>query len=219
MKGKLLHAMLILAILLGAGVTWAVAQNETETYYACVNNSSGAMKIVSASANCHKNEYKIEWNNVGPTGAQGPQGPEGPQGAQGPVGPATATLAFNPFPTFSDVTLMNITINGGDVTGPVLAGTNVQVELDYSIVQPDWCPACVQQIVFGISSQDKPSVCVFTGFGPAAGHASFTLTVPAAPGTEYIALERAMMYSCEQALGWQWPTPTLHQYIGVIAIH
>jgi Collagen triple helix repeat (20 copies) len=69
------------------------------TYYGCVNNSSGDIRIVSKSTVCKSTEHKISWNQVGPkgpkgnTGAQGPQGPQGPKGAtgaQGPQGPQGA---------------------------------------------------------------------------------------------------------------------------------
>src|SRR5450631_191025 len=58
-------------------------QPQVTTYYACINNSTGAIRIVSKSTVCMSAEHKINWNQVGP---QGPQGPKGPQGATGPRG-------------------------------------------------------------------------------------------------------------------------------------
>jgi hypothetical protein len=69
------------------------------TYYGCVNNSTGDIRIVSNSTVCKSTEHKINWNQVGPKGpkgntgaqgAQGPQGPQGPKGATGPQGPQGA---------------------------------------------------------------------------------------------------------------------------------
>jgi Collagen triple helix repeat (20 copies) len=66
------------------------------TFYGCVNNSTGAIRIVTKSTTCKSSEHKIHWDQVGPQGpkgprgAQGPQGPKGPQGAQGPQGPQGA---------------------------------------------------------------------------------------------------------------------------------
>lgn len=225
MKTKYFISGGLLLLLLALGVSWALAQSESVVYYACVNNSSGTIKMVSEGEECHKNDILVQWNQVGPQGPQGPQGEPGPagepgpQGPQGPQGPATATLAFGPIPTWSEVTLSNIKINGGSITAPVVTTGSVQVELDYSIVQPGWCPGCIQQIVLGFASLDKPSVCIYSGWGASSGHASFTLTAPPAPGTQYIAFERSMMYTCDQALTWQWPTPKPNQYIGVVAIH
>jgi len=67
-----------------------------ETYYACVNNGSGTIKVVSGAADCNNGDYFIEWNAQGPPGEIGPAGPQGergeigmtgPQGEPGPVGP------------------------------------------------------------------------------------------------------------------------------------
>ena len=127
------YVLVIVVILAGTGARLAIGQTETQTYYACANARSGEMKIVEADTACPDNEYKIEWNNLGP---EEPQGPAGVDGPQGPVGPAT-------------------------------------------------------------------------------GQASFTLTVPTTPGSEYIVFERSMRYYCEQALDWDWPAPGPSQYIGV----
>lgn len=249
MKAKYFISGGLLVLLLALGVSWALAQSEGVVYYACVNNSSGTIKMVGDGEACHNNEMLIQWNQVGPQGPQGPQGepgpageagPQGPQGepgpqgppgpqgepgapgpegAQGPAGPANATLAFGPIPTWAEVTLSNVKINGGSITAPVAAGGTIQVELDYSIVQPSSCPGCIQQIVLGFASLDKPAVCIFSGWGASSGHASFTIPAPSTPGMEYIAFERSWMYTCAQALSWQWPTPAPNQYIGVVAIH
>ena len=72
-------------------------QPQVTTYYACINNSTGAIRIVSKSTESMSAEHKINWNQVGPQGIQGPkgpqgaQGPQGPQGAQGPQGPQGPT--------------------------------------------------------------------------------------------------------------------------------
>jgi hypothetical protein len=157
----------------------------------------------------------------GPQGDPGPQGEQGPMGEtgpQGPVGPSTATMAFNPVPTSGDVTVSNITVNGGEVTGPVAAGATISIELDYSIVQPSWCPTCIQQIVFGLANLEYPTECIYTGIGPASGHTSFTLTAPSTPGTYYLAFHRVLHYSCTGALSWTW-SPGLTEWFGVLAVH
>ncbi len=57
------------------------------TFYGCVNNSTGAIRIVQSFTSCKSTEHKIHWNQVGPKGPQGPRGPQGPKGATGPQGP------------------------------------------------------------------------------------------------------------------------------------
>jgi hypothetical protein len=56
------------------------------TFYGCVNNTTGAIRIVSSSTVCKSTEHKIHWNQVGPKGPPGPQGRQGPAGPQGPPG-------------------------------------------------------------------------------------------------------------------------------------
>ena len=236
MKQKFIFSAGLLVLLVALAASLAIAASDNVTYYACVNKSSGTIQMVNEGEDCSKNEMQIHWNQIGPQGPQGEQGPVGPQGPagpqgeqglvgpqglvgeQGPVGPATATMAFDLVPIWADVTITNVTINGGSITAPVVPGSPIQVDLDYSIVQPDWCPACIQQIVVGFASLDMPTVCIFSGWGPSSGHASFTLTVPETPGTEFIAFNRHMNYSCADALATPWPMAP-HQYIGVVAIH
>ena len=62
-------------------------QPQVTTYYGCVNNSTGAIRIVNKTTVCKSTEHKINWNEVGPEGPRGPKGAQGPQGLQGPQGP------------------------------------------------------------------------------------------------------------------------------------
>lgn len=85
-------AALVTGLAVGAG-SIAVADGDDVIYHACVNNSSGTIKIVTATGACAGNEQRIVWNQTGPTGPAGPQGLPGPAGADGvdgatgPVGP------------------------------------------------------------------------------------------------------------------------------------
>ncbi len=63
-----------LAIAAAVGPAMAVETSNPVTYDACVTNSTGVIKIVSASAKCGKGEHKISWNKVGPAGQPGPAG-------------------------------------------------------------------------------------------------------------------------------------------------
>jgi Collagen triple helix repeat (20 copies) len=68
----------------------------TVTYYACINNSTGAIRIVSQSTVCNAGEHKIQWDQTGPQGPKGPQGAKGATGAQGPKGATGATGTQGP---------------------------------------------------------------------------------------------------------------------------
>ena len=76
-------------------VTLALApiSADAQQIFACVNNNSGAVRIVAQGVACRTPESLVTWNVVGPQGPPGPAGPAGalgPPGLQGPAGPAGA---------------------------------------------------------------------------------------------------------------------------------
>lgn len=76
-------------------VTLALApiSADAQQIFACVNATSGAVRIVAQGAACRTPETLVTWNVVGPQGPPGPAGPAGalgPPGPQGPAGPAGA---------------------------------------------------------------------------------------------------------------------------------
>jgi hypothetical protein len=73
--------------LVAAFVPAAVAtQAAAATIHACVKSESGATRIVSAKAKCHKSEHKLSWNTSGPKGPAGANGASGASGAEGKAG-------------------------------------------------------------------------------------------------------------------------------------
>jgi hypothetical protein len=85
MKAKVFWIGGVVVLLLAAGVTIARA-NSGEIYYACVNNSSGTIHMISEGESCSNNEVLVMWNQVGPQGPPGPQGDVGPAGPKGDTG-------------------------------------------------------------------------------------------------------------------------------------
>ena len=71
-------------------VTLALApiSADTQQIFACVNNNSGAVRIVAQGAACRTPESLVTWNVVGPQGPPSPAGPAGAQGSAGQQGPA-----------------------------------------------------------------------------------------------------------------------------------
>ena len=81
-------AILVSLFLVG---TAAMAAPVSTNVSACVNNSTGAVRIVASTSLCVAGETGMSWALVGPTVSTGPAGatgPQGPAGATGPSGPA-----------------------------------------------------------------------------------------------------------------------------------
>lgn len=87
--------IVLTVLLLQATIASASSAPQASTiYYACVNNTSGAVTIVSQSTKCPAGTHKIHWNQKGPIGPQGPQGIQGVQGIQGPQGPSGVSQGY-----------------------------------------------------------------------------------------------------------------------------
>jgi len=89
------------------------------TFYGCVNNSTGAIRIVSSGTTCKSSEHKIHWNQVGPQGPKGAQGPPGVQGPPGPQGPPGISLGYAAISAIGTF----VPINAG-LPGNLIAQTN-----------------------------------------------------------------------------------------------
>lgn len=77
----------------GASVSLAVYISahggDTSRIHGCVDNRTGALRIVGANQNCSAGkETPLDWSIAGPAGPQGVQGPAGPQGRRVLPGPS-----------------------------------------------------------------------------------------------------------------------------------
>jgi hypothetical protein len=93
------------ALIAGAVPAIAAATTSTVTYFACVTNSTGAIRIVGKATGCGTGQHKISWNNSGPKGAPGQRGPAGvvtgfvdTSDAAQQVGGIASTVATLPLP-------------------------------------------------------------------------------------------------------------------------
>ena len=66
--------------------TTAMAGPVLSNVLACVNSSTGAVRIVTSTSLCVSGEIGISWAVTGAAGPTGPQGPAGATGTQGPIG-------------------------------------------------------------------------------------------------------------------------------------
>ncbi|MGH9604587.1 MAG: hypothetical protein ACRD3N_02690 [Terracidiphilus sp.] len=73
--------------------TVAMAGPTTATIDSCVDNTTGAVRIVASSAACNAGEHFVTWAAVGPAGVTGATGAQGPIGPAGPAGLTGATGA------------------------------------------------------------------------------------------------------------------------------
>ena len=66
---RIVVLVLVAALLLVGGSTWVFAHGgDVNLIHACVNNSSGTLKIVGPNASCKNNETALDWGIVGPAG-------------------------------------------------------------------------------------------------------------------------------------------------------
>jgi hypothetical protein len=70
--------------------TAAMAAPVSTNISACVNSTTGAVRIVASTSLCAGGETGMSWALVGPVGPTGPQGPAGANGPSGPAGPTGA---------------------------------------------------------------------------------------------------------------------------------
>src|SRR5258706_9874951 len=85
--------MTLVIALVGTTTIGFAAATTAGVINACVNNSSGTIKIVSPSDTCPTNWTALSWadqGSAGATGATGATGPTGPAGVTGATGPAGA---------------------------------------------------------------------------------------------------------------------------------
>ncbi|NIK61010.1 collagen-like triple helix repeat-containing protein [Kribbella shirazensis] len=80
------------ALVIGLGsllvMSTAAADTPADRIEACVQEATGAVRVVPAGQECRASETRLTWNRTGPAGPQGPAGPAGAQGEVGPQGPA-----------------------------------------------------------------------------------------------------------------------------------
>ncbi len=132
---KRFNSMLVLlafiAGFLGGQVGIASAHGgDTSLVHACVANTGGLVRIVSATRNCPFGYSARHWSITGPQGPQGDPGPQGPQGEMGPQGPQGPAGAGNipPFFVCPNCNLGGLparALEGMDLTGAYLPGANL----------------------------------------------------------------------------------------------
>ena len=84
MRGKVLLALAVAVVATVGGATYAIAASSGgQTYYGCVSNADGKLRVVTSADACKSNEAAISWNSEGPAGAAGAPGAPGAPGKDG----------------------------------------------------------------------------------------------------------------------------------------
>lgn len=177
LKGSKTRVLGVLALfVLVVVLTAAAFPNDTQpspqskvTYYACVNNTSGAITIVSQSTKCPTGSHKIQWNQQGPIGPQGVQGVQDPTGPQGPQGPSGVSLGY--YNVNGSVNLGSTTPVSVVSTPALAAGTYIVTATEVAIIDTNDYVSCIVGSVGGSGGH------MYVVSGPASLNEYATLTV------------------------------------------
>jgi hypothetical protein len=82
-RNLLVVLTIVTALAIGGASAVLASGNSGNVIYACVNNSSGTVKIVAADTVCHENSTLVHWNQEGTPGQDGAPGADGADGADG----------------------------------------------------------------------------------------------------------------------------------------
>jgi len=103
----------LVATVISAGVTYAVASTSSETITACAHKKTGDLRIMTGQK-CKKSERAVSWSAGAAQAAQGASGPKGDTGAPGTQGaPGTDGL-----PGSNGVSQMYVSSFTGGYTDP-----------------------------------------------------------------------------------------------------
>ncbi len=71
MKGKWFFIVGLMALFLAIGVTLAGAQPEDTTFYGCLNESDGTIRVFLQPTQCEMDEVAVTWNKMGTEAERG----------------------------------------------------------------------------------------------------------------------------------------------------
>lgn len=79
MTSRVLRYVVLLSAIGLVFAAGSVVHAQTGVVSACLNPSSGTVRIIASDAQCRDTETALSWNAVGQQGPPGPEGPPGPQ--------------------------------------------------------------------------------------------------------------------------------------------
>ncbi|MDL2718059.1 MAG: hypothetical protein PT977_09910 [Acidobacteriota bacterium] len=132
-------------------------------------------------------------------------------------------LVIAPVVSWAGATISSVSLNGGGNVLTLPGGGSVTISHAYTIVNPEGCPTCIDQIEVGIaSSLPACSTGNLIPVTPESGTGSAILTVPSLPGVYYIGVDVAEDYSCfgvNNGVSFWWSgAPGPSRYIGAVIV-
>jgi hypothetical protein len=89
LRSKRIAGIAAIALAAAAGAAYAAIPGGDGVVHGCFTKSSGALRVIDASATtCKSGEGALNWNQQGLPGVKGDPGAPGPAGPQGDPGPA-----------------------------------------------------------------------------------------------------------------------------------
>ena len=127
-----------------------------------------------------------------------------------------------PVVLWAGATISSVSLNGGGNVLTLPGGGSVSLSHAYTIVNPEGCPTCIDQIEVGLAS-GLPACSTGTSFPLHRMSTGFAaLTVPSAPGVYYIGVDVAEDYSCfgvnDGVPFWWSGAPGPGRYIGAVIV-
>jgi len=88
LRSKRIAGIAAIAVAASAGAAYAAIPGGDGVVHGCFTKSSGALRVIDASATtCKSGEGALNWDQQGTPGTPGPTGPKGDPGTPGPTGP------------------------------------------------------------------------------------------------------------------------------------
>ena len=115
-----------------------------------------------------------------------------------PVAPTASATPTPPCPTG----IFNVSLNGGGSSAVVAPLSDVELRFGYQLANPETCPDCLMQVVFGL--RDKPFACVYDanpGMCPGVNDKDGRVfAAPVVPGSYDLTYSFSNLHDCAEAM-------------------
>jgi Collagen triple helix repeat (20 copies)/CARDB len=155
-----LVALVVAGLMVAAGVAYATIPSSGGVYTACMQNSTGSIRLIDPSgpsnsllSHCTPAETQVNWNQSGQQGPPGPPGdtgPPGPPGDTGPQGPKGDTGAQGPKGDTGPQGPPGVNAAAGESCGSGTFVTGFDSSGDIICSSPPECTSCIDLVAGAI---------------------------------------------------------------------